>query len=398
MRILVCPHELAMGGSQINAIELAAAVRDRGHEVTIFAPDGILAQMIQDLHLDYIQTPVTSTYPSIRSSLNLLQIVQSRRIDLVHTYEWRPTLEATFGAHLLRRTPMLMTILSMSVPRFLPRHLPIVVGTRQLAEQRPTGQDVHVLEPPIDTLKNQASDVPKARDRWGFQPNDVIVSVICRLTTDLEKLDGVLTGIDVVGNLARKHPVKFLIVGGGEGLQEVEKRADAVNRHLGRTVVIVAGPMIDPQDAYGAADIVLGMGSSALKGMSFSKPLVVQGEAGFWRLLNRDTASLFLNQGWFGHGGEGAADLQLSLEALIENPSMRQELGDFGRRLVVEKFSLDHAADELMRIYDQVAVRCAPLEFRIPSIIRSAAGFSKFGAAMAHRAFMQRLGMHRTIG
>ena len=34
MKVLVYPHTMEIGGSQLNAIEIAAAVRDRGHDVT----------------------------------------------------------------------------------------------------------------------------------------------------------------------------------------------------------------------------------------------------------------------------------------------------------------------------------------------------------------------------
>src|SRR5205807_398251 len=37
MRIIVYPHAMEIGGSQLNAIQLAGAVRDRGHEVVVVA-------------------------------------------------------------------------------------------------------------------------------------------------------------------------------------------------------------------------------------------------------------------------------------------------------------------------------------------------------------------------
>jgi len=36
MRVLVYPHELAIGGSQINAIDLAAEIRTLGHEAIVY--------------------------------------------------------------------------------------------------------------------------------------------------------------------------------------------------------------------------------------------------------------------------------------------------------------------------------------------------------------------------
>ena len=67
---------------------------------------------------------------------------------------------------------------------------------------------------------------------------------------------------------------------------------------VGRDVVLVTGALLDPRPAYAAADIVIGMGSSALKGMAFGKPLVVQGEQGFWKLLEPATLPIFLAQGF----------------------------------------------------------------------------------------------------
>ncbi|UXN31297.1 hypothetical protein [Glutamicibacter sp. M10] len=40
MRILIYPHDLSMGGSQLNAIELAGALRERGHEVIVYGWKG----------------------------------------------------------------------------------------------------------------------------------------------------------------------------------------------------------------------------------------------------------------------------------------------------------------------------------------------------------------------
>ena len=72
------------------------------------------------------------------------------------------------------------------------------------------------------------------------------------------------------------------------------------NRGEDRRVVVLTGQLADPRPAYSAADVILGMGSSALRGMAFGKPLVVQGERGFWELLTPDSASVFLRDGWYG--------------------------------------------------------------------------------------------------
>ena len=42
MRILVYPAKMEIGGSQLNAIELARGVAELGHDVLLFGPTGPL--------------------------------------------------------------------------------------------------------------------------------------------------------------------------------------------------------------------------------------------------------------------------------------------------------------------------------------------------------------------
>jgi len=390
MKILVYAHDLAMGGSQINAIELAAATRDFGHEVTLTAPPGVLAASILDLGLPYVPTPVSTYYPSVRTARHLSRLVRDLSIDVVHAYEWRPAVEATFGPHLRQRTPLLFTVLSMSVPNYLPRHVPLIVGTRELAAQWVADRTVYLMEPPIDTELNRNTSSSIARARWNLDEDEIVLSVVCRLTHDLEKLEGVLTAMHVVWELSEQLPLRLLIVGDGEGFSEVEHKANSINQRAGRELIIAAGQMMDPRQAYDAADIVLGMGSSALKGMAFSKPLIVQGTSGFWKLLQPETLPIFFEQGWFGHGGNGANDLAPIIRQLAADKALRMQLGVFGRGIVEEHFSLAGAAAQLDRIYEMTVAATCPAMRRIPALLRSAARISKFRAVNAIRAVRAR--------
>ncbi|WP_037074892.1 glycosyltransferase family 4 protein [Rhizobium mesoamericanum] len=385
MNILVYPHELAMGGSQINAIELAAAVRDRGHNVTITAPDGVLSSMIRQLGLDYVPIPRAPYFPSIATAFQLSALARRIDADLIHTYEWRPAIECTFGPHFFAGTRMLATVLSMDISHLFPRHVSLIVGTQQLAQTRPA-QKIWVLEPPIDDERNKARDVIAARSRWGFHDDEIVVSVICRLTTDLEKVEGVLEAIDVVGSMASSFKLRLIVAGDGACKADVDTAAASVNCRHGREIITVTGELLEPDAVYEASDIVLGMGSSALKGMAFSKPLIVQGTAGFWRLFDEQSMSLFLYQGLFGHGGRGRVELRSILEKLAADKDRRTILGNFGRSVIEERFSLDLMADRLIEIYQQTVSEKQRLDKRLGSMSRTLFDVAKFRAKMEWHA------------
>src|SRR5690606_32800814 len=108
--------------------------------------------------------------------------------------------------------------------------------------------------------------------------------------------------IDAVGVLAQTSTVHLLIVGGGEAEDHLRRRAAVVERGCGRRVVHFAGEQLDPRRYYAAADVVLGMGSSALRAMAIGRPVVVQGERGFALTCEPATIATFLRQGFWGVG------------------------------------------------------------------------------------------------
>ena len=362
MRILVCPNTLDIGGSQLNAVELAECMQVRGHDVTVLAPRGPLGSRLTAAGVSFVPAPAR---PRVRPSPSIMRlmrrVVVHRGIDIVHGYEWPPILEAFYGCRMVAGTPMVGTVMSMGVAPFIPADVPLVVGTHQIAEaERSHRPVVHVLEPPVDTEANRPGlGLPVPRRALGWGEDHVVVVIVSRLARELKR-EGILAAVDAVGDLAETLPVRLAVVGDGPARREVEDRARGVNARAARTVVAVVGAVEDPRPWYDDADISLGMGGSALRAMAFATPLVVQGERGFWELLTDESLATFQHQGWYGVGAgdDGASRLQALLRPLVERRELRQELGLFARRTVVERFSLEHAADLQEDVY-RAALRAA---------------------------------------
>ena len=355
MRIVVYPHLMTVGGSQLNAIELAAAVRDRGHNVIVFAAEsGRLAATIERLKLPLVIAPRHKRRPSIRIAGALCDLCRRERIDIVHGYEWPPCLEAVFGPLLIDGVAIGCTVMSMSVAPFIPSSIPLIVGTEQIgatARIHRSGS-VYVIEPPVDTDSNHPDiDGDSFRARHGLDGRPTIV-VVSRLAYAL-KLEGIERTIAAAALLAGATGLRLVVVGDGPARDRLAMAAADVNARTGEETVTLTGELADPRPAYAAGDVVLGMGGSALRAMAFAKPVVVLGERGFAELLTPDSADLFLWQGFYGlgDGDKRPEPLAELLRTLLTDPARRRELGTFARRLVASRFGLVAAAERQEDFY-----------------------------------------------
>lgn len=359
MRILVAPHELSIGGSQINAIDLAASMINAGHEAIVYGVRGPLVSYVEELGVPFIAAKELRYRPAPSRIAQLVSIARSERIDLIHAYEWPPCLDAYFGAHLLSGVPVVCTVLSMAVSPLVPPSLPLIMGTAQLGElARRTNRagPTWVIEPPIDTVEFAPGyDGSPFRRTHGLQPEQTLVVSVSRLAIDL-KLDSLVRAIDAADLLADRLPVRLVIVGDGEAREMLEQRADRVNRRAGRTVVSLPGSTLDPRDAYAAADIVVSMGSSALRAMSMGRAVIVQGEEGFSTIFDSDSLAHVMWEGAYGIG-DGAAGSELladQIETLACHADLRAANGRFGRWVIEQHFSLDVLTTRLLEIFTEV--------------------------------------------
>lgn len=356
MKVLVFPHHLEIGGSQTNAIDLATAVRDRhGHEVVFFARTGPASVLLQQRGFELVAAP-TSASPSPRAAWALGRLLSRRHFDLVHAWDWPQCLDAQLGAQLRHRLPVLGSIMSMDVLGVLPPSMPVTYGTPELVERarRRSSAAVWLLEPPVDTTRDDGAAVDGAtfRRRYGVADGEVAVVVVSRLVSWL-KLDGLRRSIRAAAALA-DLPVRLLVVGGGPAQAELQLLAEQVNCGSGREVVTLTGGSLDPRPAYAAADVVLGMGGSVLRGMAFGKPAIVLGEHGFAETFDPHSAAGFLTRGLYGNGNGEPDDLPRQLRELVVNGALRQELGDFSRRQVLARYGLGPCSDSLAAMYAQV--------------------------------------------
>jgi glycosyltransferase involved in cell wall biosynthesis len=386
MRLLVGLHHLELGGSQLNALDLALTMREFGHDVALFGVHagrpGPVADMARaaGLPITLARHPLERIRRGLpmrpRIARGLTAAARVHRADLVHAYEFPLFLDAFHGPHLRLGIPVAATVYAMAVPRWLPRYPQLVLGTQQLVDEADTFRaPATLIEPPVNTTVDDPAIVDGRRFRaeHGIEDGEVMAVVVSRLEPDM-KAEGIDRAMDALGML--DHPrLRLVVVGGGPSYRDLRDHASAVNAALGRRAVVLTGPLADPRPAYAAADLALGMGGSALRAMAFGTALVVLGIQGFSRPLTPETFGHFKRAGFYGigDGDLDPAPLAGQLRALVDDGPRRVELGRWSRRIVEERYSLKYAADKLSEVYERsLAARHAPAA-RLGESIRSGA-------------------------
>ncbi|MFB7475979.1 glycosyltransferase family 4 protein [Kitasatospora sp. NPDC056184] len=366
VRVLVHLNNLALGGAQLNAVDIARTLRDRGHDPVLFA-QGVagpapLVDVAAGHGLDVVVAGGPDTpHADVRRRLG--RLAAEHGSQLLHAWEVRAARNSYFGPGRYGRLPVVTTFYGIRMLRGLPRHQPLVLGLGALmGDGRAFGhRDVSLIEPPVNTATDAPglADGPAFRREHGIGDDELLLVIVTRLVPALEKDAGAELTVDAVRQLDEPR-VRLVIVGAGPSLEPLRARAAAVNADLGRRAVLVPGQLADPRPAYQAADVVLGMGGSALRGLAFGKPVVVHGAAGYTAVhepgpLVEPHASRCMYG--FGDGSRAPEALAAQLRGLLDDPERRAELGAWGRQWVVGRFSLESVTSAFEDLYARVLAR-----------------------------------------
>ncbi|MEV4614633.1 glycosyltransferase [Kitasatospora sp. NPDC049258] len=363
VRVLVHLNNLALGGAQLNAVDIARTLRARGHDPVLFA-QGVagpapLVEVAAGHGLEVVVAGGPDTpHREVRSRLG--KLAAEHGTEVLHAWEVRAARNSFFGPGRLGRIPVVTTFYGIRMLRGLPRHQPLVLGLGALmGDGKAFGHhDVRLIEPPVNTGTDAPGVVDGAafRRQHGVTEHELLLAIVTRLVPDLEKDAGAALTLEAV-RLLDDPRIRLAVVGTGPSLDKLRAQAVSVNQELGREAVLVPGQLADPRPAYQAADLVLGMGGSALRGLAFAKPVIVHGAAGYTAVhepgpLVEPHASRCMYG--FGDGSRSPKALAGQIQQLLDDPGRRAELGGWGREWVVGRFSLESVTTAFEQLYLEV--------------------------------------------
>ena len=380
----------------MNAIEVAEALRDRyGNDVCMFAASGLLNSLVEQKGIRFIEAPTVTHQPWRTIYRSLSQALDQEKPDLVQVWSWHEYLLAFYPVCIERRIPLLVTdMLSDKMFRGLPRFLMTTWGTAELAEiaRRRGRRGAKVLVPPVDIHANSPEAVlpEKALRQFENQGFDFTIVTVTRVA-ELLKSESIERTMHSIEALSKDFNIRFFLVGDGDAFERLQCLASEINSRQGRPAIVLTGELVDPRPAYAMADIVIGMGGSAIRGLAFEKPVIVVGNKGFSKLVSPDTASYFLYKGFYGIGDGDADNAQMTalIASLLQSENKRTELAVFGRSFVEEHYSIGAVCSQLQAYIDSSIKHPTPFFLCILDGLRTIIilSFSKRGLCALLRRF-----------
>lgn len=361
MNILYLTGSLNIGGTEIYTLNMATAMKERGH--TVFwgtTISGTFQSIASDHSIALIDCPLHKRLPiaMLRSISVLRRTVSQNNIDIIHSADAYSALVATLAFRKCKKRPKLIWsnvgISSTSYPfmkSICGNKLDLILAASHYIRNRmieigfnPSSVSVHMGG---RSLCKSHKTKEQARQEYGFDSSDIVIGSVGRLV----HLKGNHTLIESLPMILRQYPsAKLVLVGDGEARAELESLASdlGVSDH-----VIFTGAITHIEDVYTAFDIVAfptlfeALGYIPFEAMYYEKPLVASYVGGVPEIVRHMENGLLIPP--------ACADLWAkAIICLLGDVELQKHLVDNGKRIYVSELAPEISGDRLEKIYTEV--------------------------------------------
>ncbi len=366
MKIFMATMGLDIGGAETHIVELAKALQERGHQVSIASAGGVFVAEIEEAGVVHHCIPMNSrNLGSMLSAKGQLKaLILKEKPDIVHAHARIP---AFLCGQLQKKLkfPFVTTAHGVYSTQGILRYI-TNWGQHTLAVSQDIQdylqQAYHLAPQHISQTINGVDTekfAPSSQEYEALRQDLGIVSqkVLCHVCRLDKGNDLVAEQLISLGDTWHKEGIQVLLVGAGNRFQELSALAEAGNQRWGAKVLVLAGARSDVGDLLQISQLFVGVSRAALEAMAVELPVVLAGAQGFGGLFQADLLPLAVESNFCFRGNGLPQESQLCQEILkgfALTPSQRQELGALGRALVQQSYSVERMTQDVLHMYEKV--------------------------------------------
>ena len=386
MKILMALMGLEIGGAETHVVELSKALSRRGHEVLVASGGGVYESALADVGIRHFRIPLHRRDQMLRALRLLDRLIREEKPDLVHAHARIPAflcgiLQKKLGFPLITSahwvfhvTPLLRRLTNwgdctVAVSDDIKAYL--------FREYQLPADQVFTTINGIDTDRFlPATNAAHLREELHLDSR-FIIGAVGRLDSDRALTAALL--IRIMPALLQEFPdTQLLLVGGGDQEAALRKEADAVNRSAGRNVVVMTGPRTDIPDLISLMNVFAGASRAVLEAMASGIPVILSGNEGYMGPLSPDVLapSIATNFCFRGSPLPTEASLLSDLKDMLGLPAQRRAaMGQYGRKIVLQHYSVARMTSDYLAAYDKLLHRKKPLQ----AVISGYYGYGNLG-------------------
>ncbi len=356
MRVLHTESSNGWGGQEIRILKESIGLRDRGHTI-VFAitRGGKLAQRAREKGFKVFELDFRRSR-AIFVIRDLCRIVRENQIDLVNTHSsldaWLGGIASRFCRKKVIRTRHLSTeirgglnalLLYRGLADFIVTTSSGIIPTISQKAKIPLSR-LRCVATGVEPIEVKESEGEAFRSRFGIEKDDILVGTVCVVRS----WKGIQDFIAAAKLLKNYPKLKWVIVGGGYLDHFRPLVDDSVDDSIHLTFT---GHLDDPFPAIAALDIFAllstaheGISQASLQAAYLKKPLIMTTVGGLPEVCLQGKTGIQVPP----FAPDRVAE---AVRQLAENPDLRNTYGDSARKLVEEKFLLQHTLDNMEKIY-----------------------------------------------
>ena len=366
MNILLVTMEMQVGGAETHIFELAKELKKRGNNVCVMSAGGKYADMLVENNIKHIYAPLKDKKPqNMLKSYNLIKkAIKEQNINIVHAHARIPAFISGKVCKRLR-IPFVTTVHGIYKVTPLLKLL-TNWGTKTLAvsdDIKKQVMDVYNIEEKnikvtvngINTESFTKGENTKIQKEIGLDKKKFTIIHVSRLDNMSSNVAEMLINIAEKLNEKIGDGVQLVIVGAGEQLENLKNKASVYDN------VILTGLRTDVADVLKNADLFVGVSRAALEAMSCELPVILAGNKdygqGYMGIFDNNCLTKALETNFCCRGCEDISEEKMILDILkVYNMSEsdKTEIGKFGRKVVIDNYSINRMTEDAIKMYKEV--------------------------------------------
>ena len=363
-KILECIRQGQVGGGESHLLSLVANMnREKFEPVVLSFTDGPMITELQKAGVKTHIIPTTRPF-DVFCWGKVKQLLRTEKPSLVHAHGTRAA-SNIFRSCRVQNIPWVYTIHGWS---FHNDQKPWVKTARIAGEKFLTGSSdqnisvsasnrdsgMKVLQGFRSVVVNNGIDQSKfdparydrsLRETLGFSADDIIILFIARFNTQKQPLTLIRAFEKAVVNNPR---LKLLMVGEGEQREEgIRLAGNSTARNEIRFLPFRSDvpELLAMADIYVLPSLWEGLPIGLLEAMSMGKPVIASRVDGTNEIIQHEMNGLLVST------ENLESELSQRIQQMAGNQKLREELGEAGRRTVIEKYNAETMTREIENIY-----------------------------------------------